>query len=401
MAIVCSEATAKKRRNRLTSSAHNEEGSAQNDHSQREPEQRSLHHADRLRGLLVRLEPVHHARALLGRGDEGGALDARARLVLRLHRAHHRLCLVALHEAHHAPAEAAAGDARAEHAVLLRRDLHEDVDLGRAHLEVVTQRRMALVQQQTHLLVVATLQRLLARQASLALRHHVQRAAVHHVAQRLLQRLHLLHRRVAQRAHLGVLRLQQRQRLLALRHAVGVLAARQLVLLVAVAHDDRHRRVRHRHQLALVRAAVDQQQIALHRARRDELVHDAARHAGEGVLRRLAQQRAILRGKRHAQDLLQEHGHRNLQRRRAAEPAANGHIRRNRHVEAHLLLAEASNEFVDDALLLITGDRGYGHIVYPTARLVTGQRTVSLELAHALHVGRNHTARLEVMRVGY
>ena len=212
---------------------------------------------------------------------------------------------------------------------------------------------MALVQQLTHLLVVPLLQRLLALQTALALRHHVQRAAVHHVAHRLLQRLHLLHRGVAQRTHLGVARLQQRHRLLALLHAVGVLAARQLVLLVAVAHDDRHRRVVHRHQLALVRATVDQQQTALHRARGDELVHHAARHAGEVVLRRLAQQRAVLGRKRHVQNLLQEHRHRRLQRGRAAQTAADGNVGGDRHIEAHLLLVEARDEFIHHALCII------------------------------------------------
>ena len=176
------------------------------------------------------------------------------------------------------------------------------------------------------------------------------RAAVRRVVHLLAHRLDLLHRRVAQRLDFREVLLQHGQRFFALADAVGILAARELVLFVAVADHERHGGVAERNQLALVGTAVDEEEIAAHSARGDELVHDSAGHVSEVVLGGLAEKSAIFGGDRLVQKLLQEHGDSDLEGGRAAETASERNVGDDGHVEADLLDIEASDEFVNDTL---------------------------------------------------
>ena len=122
------------------------------------------------------------------------------------------------------------------------------------------------------------------------------------------------------------------------------------MLFVAVADHDGDGGVAERNQLALVRAAVDEEQIATHTARGDELVHDAAGHVSEVVLSRLAEKGAIFGGDRLVQKLLQEHGDSDLEGGRAAETTSERNVGDDGHVKADLLDIEASDEFINDTL---------------------------------------------------
>ena len=51
---------------------------------------------------------------------------------------------------------------------------------------------------------------------------------------------------------------------------------------------------------------------------------------------------------------------------------------------------------MDNSLQIMDGNRNYGNVVDPTARLITLQRSVSVELRDAVHVGRDDAAFLAI-----
>lgn len=142
---------------------------------------------------------------------------------------------------------------------------------------------MALHHEGAELAVVLVLQRLGRLLGTLNLRDDVTGALQHDAGDAPVQSLQVGHGGIAK----GLLP-QGLGGLLALPASGGVLAARQLVLDVGVGDQHHQFGVLQRHQPRLEGPAVDEQRVALLAHDGDELVHDAARHAGELVLRLLA-----------------------------------------------------------------------------------------------------------------
>ena len=129
-------------------------------------------------------------------------------------------------------------------------------------------------------------------------------AAIRRLAQLGSHRLDLVQRRVAKRLDFGEVLLQHGQRFSALTDTVGVLAAGELVLFVAVADHDGDGGVAERNQLEMVGATVEEKEMTADAARGGELVHDSAGHMGKSVLGGLAKQSTEVRSEGFAEDLL-------------------------------------------------------------------------------------------------
>ena len=115
--------------------------------------------------------------------------------------------------------------------------------------------------------------------------------------------------------------------------ARGIFAAGQLVFHVGV--DDEHGDggIGHRHQFRLPRTAIEEQDAVFLAQDGNELVHDAARHAGEFVLGLLAQQRLFDRIQFPAGDDFEQGGHGHFEGGAAGKTTAQRHGRVNQRIE--------------------------------------------------------------------
>ena len=100
--------------------------------------------------------------------------------------------------------------------------------------------------------------------------------------------------------------------------------------------DDEHGDggIGHRHQFRFPRAAIEEQDTVFLTQDGNELVHDAARHAGVFVLGLLTKQHLFHRIKLPAGDDFEQGGHGHFERSTAGKAATHRHGRVNQRVEA-------------------------------------------------------------------
>jgi len=157
----------------------------------------------------------------------------------------------------------------------------------------------------------------------------VPRAAINrlvHLAFRAFQRGGI---RVAQRRHAEDLRCG-----FTLGAALGVCAIDQLVFDVGIDDEQGDRWIIHRYEFGLARAAVEQQQMIFPAHYRNELVHDATRHAGEFVFGLLAKQRLFDGIKLLAGGGFQQGSRTHLQRGAAGQTTSEWDGRMQQHIES-------------------------------------------------------------------
>ena len=232
-----------------------------------------------------------------------------------------------------AAAEASASKARAEAAGLFAGQRDQDVDLLAGRFEVVAQADVGLAHQLAEVGQVGDAEGIGGGQYARVLGDDVAAALEHaggHLAAPLVE---VGHRGVAQRHDLGPVLAQDVRSSFNLRAAAVVLAFGYRVPHHGVADDDAYVR-RDGGELELQPAAVDHDGVVLLSAATDELVHDAAVGADEGVFRALAEQGDL--GRRQVQACGAEDGERSghLHRGRRAESGIQRNVAGNRHREA-------------------------------------------------------------------
>ena len=135
-------------------------------------------------------------------------------------------------------------------------------------------------------------------------------------------------RRVAERGHA-----EDFGRGLALFAAGGIFTAGQFVFDVRVHDEHGDRRIVHRHQFRLARAAIEQEQMIFAAHDGNELVHDAAGHAGEFMFGLLAEQRLFNRINLFAGDDFEQGGGGHFERGAAGQAATQRDGRVQQHVK--------------------------------------------------------------------
>lgn len=198
--------------------------------------------------------------------------------------------------------------------------------------------------------------------------------------------------------------LQQALALHALLHALRVLAVHQLVLHMDEQLQDGDRpllllgrRVRVLVDVVMrdvVRDAVDERDLSVLSAGRDELVHDSARHLHVEMLGIVSSHRAHLRIDGNAQALLDEQARRNLgvnvrwneylDSGRAANAAANRDVGDKNHVKTQLAVRHVGQIEVANSL----------EVVAPFSLRSALQILVTVKLDHLSKGLRVHTAAL-------
>src|SRR2546427_1281892 len=138
------------------------------------------------------------ARAVRRLADEDPAIEARPPPVLAEHLLPERLDGTARHQIDGAAPEAAARDARPEHALALAREVYQEVDLRAAHLVVVSQRGVRGIHQLAEAPEVPRTQRRLRFEHARVLGDDVAATPEHHRIELCPAGLERLERRVAQ-----------------------------------------------------------------------------------------------------------------------------------------------------------------------------------------------------------